>query len=106
MKTSSRFTTGTTANSSVGVVTAEPAVEQSWHGCEPLGPEFRSAQKWNCAARKMIPSSKAHNRALLGLANIFLLRRSLGWNGCGVKQRMWPRGTFLHQSPWLLRLRC
>jgi hypothetical protein len=98
-KTSSRFTTGTTARSRVWVVTADPAVEQSWQGCEPLGPEFKSAQKWNCAARKMIPSSKAHTRALFGLADIFLLRRSLGRNGCGVKQRMGAAGTFLHQVP-------
>jgi hypothetical protein len=93
-KTSSRFTMGTTARSGVSVVIAEPAAEQSWQGCAPLGAEFRSAQKWNCAARKMIPSSKAQNRALLGLTDIFLLRRSLGRNGCGVKQRIWEGSTF------------
>jgi hypothetical protein len=45
------------------VVTAKPAVEQSGHRCGPEGPEFKSAQKWNCAARKMIPRSKAQKRA-------------------------------------------
>jgi len=46
------------------------AVEQSWQGCEPLGPEFKSAQKWNCAARKIIPRTSAQRRSRLGLADI------------------------------------
>jgi len=40
--------------------TAELAVEQSGQMCDELdGPEVRSAQKWNCAARKTTPRSKA-----------------------------------------------
>jgi hypothetical protein len=97
-KTSSRPKTGTTASVKARVATAEPAVEQSWHGWEPAGPEFRSAQKWNCAARKIIPSSSAQKRSLLGLTDILVLRRSLGWNGCGVKQRDRVGVHFMHRS--------
>jgi hypothetical protein len=85
---------------------AEPAVEQSWQGCEPPGTELKSAQKWNCAARKIMPSNKAQMRARWGLRNIFLIRRSLGWNGCGVKQRNRMGGNFLHLFRGLARQRC
>lgn len=69
---SRRSTSGTMARFRVGVVIAEPAVEQSWQGWEPPpGPELRSAQKWNCAARKINPSSTAQIRVLLGFTNIF-----------------------------------
>lgn len=84
-RTSTRLTTGTTANVKVCGVTAVPTVEQIWQGCELAGPEFRSAQKWNCAARKANPSSSAPMPILLSLGNIFVLRRSLGRIGCGVK---------------------
>ena len=76
-------------------------MEQSWQGCEPAGPEFRSAQKWNPAARKIIPSSSAQKRSLLGLRDISVLRRSLGWNGCGVKQRVGMVVNFRHLAPGL-----
>jgi len=95
-KTSSRPRTGTMASVNVCVATAEPAVEQSWQGCELAGPEFRSAQKWNPAARKIIPNSSAQKRSLLGLRDISVLRRSLGWNGCGVKQRVGMAVNFRH----------
>ena len=72
-KTSIQLTTGTTERLRVCGVTAEPTVEQIWQGCEPAGPEFTSAQKWNCAARKIIPSSKAPNLILSGLRSILLL---------------------------------
>ena len=83
---SRRWTTGTIERFKTCGAIAVPAVEHSWHGCEPAGPEFKSAQKWNCAARKIIPSSRAQIRNLFGFANICLLRRSLGRNGCGVKE--------------------
>ncbi len=54
----------------------------------------------------MIPSSSAQTRALLGLANIFILRRSLSRNGCGVKQ---PNGVGInipHLSGQPKRQRC
>lgn len=47
----------------------------------------------------MIPSSRAQKRSLLGLTDIFVLRRSLGWNGCGVKQRMGVVVNFRHLAP-------
>lgn len=72
-KTSTRLTTGTTERVRVCGATAEPTVEQIWQGCELAGPEVRSAQKWNCAARKIIPSSKAPNRIRSGLRNILVL---------------------------------
>ena len=76
-------------------------MEQSWQGCEPAGPEFRSAQKWNCAARKIIPSSSAQKRSLLGLTDILVLRQSLGWNGCRVKQSVGIVINFRHLAPSL-----
>lgn len=33
------------ARCKVRVVMAEPAAEQSWHGCELPGPEWRSVQE-------------------------------------------------------------
>lgn len=43
--------------------TAELAVEQSGQTCDELnGPEVKSAQKWNCAARKTTPRRKASSR--------------------------------------------
>jgi hypothetical protein len=44
------------------VATAEPAVEQTGHMCEADGPAVTSAQKWNCAPRKMTPRSNAKMR--------------------------------------------
>jgi hypothetical protein len=43
---------------------AEPAVEQNGQKCALLLPVLRSAQKWNCAARKIKPSNRAHTFAL------------------------------------------
>jgi hypothetical protein len=54
----------------------------------------------------MIPSSRAQTRVLLGLANILILRRSLGRNGCGVKQRNGIGVNFLHPLCWLASQRC
>jgi hypothetical protein len=66
--------------------TAELAVEQSGQMCEELdGPDVRSAQKWNCAARKTTPRSKASSHIRCELLRMYFLRRSLGKNGCGVK---------------------
>jgi hypothetical protein len=42
-----------------GATTAEAVAEQSGQKCELVGSDVRSAQKWNCAARKTIPSSNA-----------------------------------------------
>lgn len=67
------------------VATTEPAVEQTGQTCEGEGVAFRSAQKWNCAPRKMIPRSNAKMRILCALVRMFLIRRSLDGNGCGVK---------------------
>jgi hypothetical protein len=54
----------------------------------------------------MIPSSRAQKRIRLGLPNIFLIGRSLGWNGCGVKQRNGVGVNFLHPRRHGWRLRC
>jgi hypothetical protein len=55
--------TGTMAILGDWGATAELAVEQSGQMCDELdGPEVRSAQKWNCAARKTTPRSKATSR--------------------------------------------
>lgn len=89
---SRRWTTGTIERLKTCGAIAVPAVEHNWQGCEPAGPEFMSAQKWNCAARKIIPSSRAQIRNLFGFTNMYLLRRSLGRNGCGVKEEL--GGTF------------
>lgn len=82
---SSRFTAGAIAMLGDCVATTEPAVEQTGQMCEADGVAVRSAQKWNCAPRKMTPRSNARKRTLCTLLRIFLLRRSLGPNGCRVK---------------------
>jgi len=40
-----------------GVSRAEPVVEQMGQRWELGGPEVKSTQEWNCAARKMTPRS-------------------------------------------------
>ena len=83
---SSRFVTGTTAMTGDCVATTEAAVEQTGHICEADGEAVKSAQKWNCAPRKITPRSSAKMRICRALACMCLLRQSLGWNGCRVKQ--------------------
>jgi hypothetical protein len=51
--------TGTIAILKEWGVTAEPAVEQKGQKCELAGPTVKSAQKWNCAARKITPRKRA-----------------------------------------------
>ena len=60
--TSSRFVTGTMAMRGDCVVTTEQAVEQTGQMCEADGVAVKSAQKWNCAPRKMTPRSNAKMR--------------------------------------------
>lgn len=60
--TSSRFLTGTKAITGDWVATAEPVVEQTGQKCEAEALSDRSEQKWNCAPRKMTPSSNARIR--------------------------------------------
>ena len=60
--TSSRFMTGTMAMTGDCVATTEATVEQSGQICEADGAAVKSAQKWNCAPRKMTPRSKAKMR--------------------------------------------
>jgi hypothetical protein len=45
-----------------GVPTTDPTVEQIGQMCELAGPEVKSTQEWNCAARKTTPRSKARKR--------------------------------------------
>jgi hypothetical protein len=73
------------------VVTTEPAAEQTGQRCEPEGSEVKSAQKWNCAARKSIPRSKARKRSWVSLLGILLLRVRIRWKGCGVKESLTGR---------------
>lgn len=60
--TSSRFVTGTMAMTGDCVTTTEPAVEQIGQMCDADGVAVKSAQKWNCAPRKMTPRSNAKMR--------------------------------------------
>ena len=60
--TSSRFVTGTMAMLGDGVATTEPAVEQTGQMCEAEGAAVKSVQKWNCATRKITPTSNAKMR--------------------------------------------
>jgi hypothetical protein len=60
--TSSRFVTGTMAMLGDGVATTEPAVEQTGQMCEAEGAAVKSVQKWNCAPRKITPTSNAKMR--------------------------------------------
>ena len=85
---SRRFTTGTMATLGDCATIAEPAAVQKGQMCELVGPDVRSAQKWNCAARNTIPRSNAKMRRRERLLGMSLLRRSLGKNGCGVKERL------------------
>ena len=82
---SSRFVTGTTAMTGDCVATSEAAVEQTGQRWEADGVAVKSAQRWNCAPRKITPRSSAKMRICRALACMYLLRRSLGWNGCRVK---------------------
>jgi hypothetical protein len=60
--TSSRFVTGTMAMPGDSVATTEPAVEQTGQICEAEGATVKSVQKWNCAPRKITPTSNAKMR--------------------------------------------
>jgi hypothetical protein len=66
-------------------VTTELATEQTGQICDPEGEPVISTQKWSCAPRRMTPRSKARNGRLDGLRSMYLIRRRLGWIGCGVK---------------------
>jgi hypothetical protein len=83
---SKRFVTGITEAVGDSVATAEPAALQTGQTCEEVGPEIRSAQKWNCAARKTTASSNARGRNRDPTGCMCLVRRSLGKNGCEVKE--------------------
>ena len=84
--TSSRFVTGTIVMTGDRVATTKAAIEQTGQMWEADGVAVKSVQKWNCAPRKTIPKSNAKMRIYLALACMCLVRRSLGWNGCRVKQ--------------------
>ena len=93
--TSSRLVTGTMAMLGDGVATTEPAVEQTGQICDADGAAVRSAQKWNCAPRKIKAMSNPKMRIRRVLACMCLLRRSLGRNGCGVKKTIYLLGASL-----------
>jgi hypothetical protein len=84
--------TGTKAKLADCAATTEPVVEQTGQMCEADGAVVQSAQKWNCAPRKMTPRSNAKMRMRCDLACMCLLRRSLGKNGCGVKKTIYFLG--------------
>ncbi len=93
--TSSRFMTGTMGIPSDRVATTELAVEQSGQMCEADGAALNSVQKWNCAPRKIIPTSNPKMRMRCVFACMCLLRRSLGRDGCAVKQTHYFQGALL-----------
>lgn len=78
----------------VCVATTEPTAEHMGQTWDAEGATVRSAQKWNCAPRKTNPRSNAKTRILTVLPSILILRRSLGRNGCGVKEEGGPRHSF------------
>jgi hypothetical protein len=91
VKTSKRFETATSAMLGATGVTTEPVVEQIGQLWELDGPEVRSVQKWNCAARKTTPRSKARKRSLWALLNIRLPKMKLrqeGLRGQGLVARL------------------
>ena len=65
--------------------TTDPTVEHVGQKCEAHEVTVRSAQKWNCAARNTIPRSKTKTRTRSVQTGMYLVRRSLGKNGCEVK---------------------
>lgn len=77
--------TGIMAMPSVWGVTTDPTIEQVGQKCEADEVAVKSAQKWNCAARKIIPRSKTKIRARSVQTGMYLLRRSLSRIGCAVK---------------------
>src|SRR5215472_16642062 len=83
---SSLFAMGMIVMLGEAVATTEPATEQTGQTCEAEGPVDTSAQKWNCAPTKTTARSNAKRRTRLALLCMCLLRRSLGWIGCRVKQ--------------------
>jgi len=78
--------TGVTAMPGVWAETTDPMVEQVGQKCVADELAVRSAQKWNCAARKKIPRSKTKTRERSVRTGMYLLRRSLGRFGCVVKE--------------------
>ena len=84
-KLSSRLVTATIAALGDSVATAEPAALQTGQMCEEVGPDVKSAQKWNCAPRKMTASNRAKMRSRDPSRCMYLVRRSLGRFGCEVK---------------------
>jgi len=68
-------------------MTAAPTAEQTGQMCELEGAPVRSAQKCNCAPRKIIASNRPNNRIAGRLRGITLVRGSLGWNRCVVNRR-------------------
>src|SRR5712692_11141577 len=89
LRFSKRCEIDATAISSAGVVTAELAALQTGHMWEEAGPEVRSAQKWNCAPRKIIARSTAKMRMRNRPRCMWLIGWSLGKKGCEVKARIW-----------------
>ena len=57
--TSRRTVAGADPRRGTCVATAAPAVEQKGQKCPLLFRALRSAQKWNCAARKTNPNKRA-----------------------------------------------
>ena len=101
-KTSNRLIAGTIAMISEAVAMAAPVAEQIGHTCESSVREFKSTQQCNCAARKMIPRSKARSLACFEEPGIYLVRRSLGPTGCSVKRQghMYALQTTLVGNIW------
>ena len=89
---SNRWETGATTSSRAWAAIAELVALQTGQKCEAAGAAVRSAQKWNCAPRKMTANSSAKTAVREVLWCMFLIRWSLGKNGCEVKQSVWaPR---------------
>jgi hypothetical protein len=86
---SNRPKIGMMAMPCTGLITAGAAAEQSGQKCEPAELELevglRSAQECNCGSKKATARNNTKTRTCHGLLGMWLIRRSLGGNGCRVK---------------------
>jgi hypothetical protein len=96
---SSRLATWTISTLGDCAATAEPTTEHTGQICESDGEAVMSMQKWSCAPRSRTPRSNTKNGRLSGLRSIYLIRRRLGRNGCGVKD-LQVSSDYLQETHW------
>lgn len=82
---SSRLEAGATTSNNDSLAIAEVVALQTGQRWDESEAALRSAQKWNCAARKTTAKSRAKTAIRDVRWCMCLVRRSLGKNSCGVK---------------------